>query len=133
MIKKTLIELTRNIIPKTLEPKVFSGVFKNKQTSELNLVTLSGYSVDDVYTYFEKEIKQVNKDDSVSRYELVLWASDTIPAILENVTEMQIDTEIRNKNTLMKEIIDSKDKTLFERLKHHFTSYEAKLIEEKIK
>lgn len=132
-MKKNLIELTRNIIPKTIEPKIFSGVFKNKNTSELNLITLSGYSVDDVYSYFEKEIKKEDKNDNLTRYELVIWASDTIPAILEGVTELQIETEKRTKNELIEAIVETQDKELFEKSKDQFNEEEIQYIDEKLK
>lgn len=118
------------------EAKVYAVLFREDNTDKMFLTTFLAYSLDDVY---ETVRRQMPPNESwlpymwhcVSIGELVRGAVQVISSpIVENKETVPDPKDLKNK--LMKQIIDKKDRKLFEDSKIIFSEDEKKFIEDKL-
>lgn len=119
------------------EAKVYAVLFREDNTDKMFLTTFLAYSLDDVY---ETIRRQMPSNEAWLPY---MWHCVSIADLLRGAVQTGISSIVENKepvpdnprdlkNKLMKQIIDKKDRKLFEDSKIIFSEDEKKFIEDKL-
>lgn len=137
-----LLKYVSKIKRKTVEPKVYAVVFAHLSKGEQHLYHGVHYSLEDAYAAFRSEQKKEGKwkDNDDGAWKPQMWTMTALSTFLAEASEDSIEIEEAtpdetedNKNALIKRIVATKDKKLFEANKDKFSENETKYIMEKLK
>lgn len=134
MTNMNLYKATKNLKTKEQEPKVFSIVLEDPETSDFQLFMNVSFELQSAIEEAKDEWlktadKFINKDD----LQPVMWQELSVSQLLPLCVDTKDKQEYAELNELMTMIVEKKDKKLFKENKDKFNEFQQKYLKEQIK
>lgn len=134
-------ENQKRIVPETAIPKIYAMLISTSK-GEI-LWQESAYSLENAFLQAKNTLKKIHFDVDFDTSKISLFNQVTLDEVLDSSKDIiqeeipeNVEVEVTypsEKDKLMQEIIDSKNKELLEKNQEIFTEYEVKFLKDKLK